>query len=155
MAQVRRHTRNPSPPPPRQIPSLPDAVHLHSTSTRNIRRSQSFQIHDLPQYGGSPIRATYQQQQLDTNHSLYPPSQTNAFYNKYDSLTGLSINPTNTHDNYKQPYIISSPLNRITTRERQQLPPPAPPPSSVNLYSVPPQHYQQSRLNNHEVRAMY
>jgi hypothetical protein len=163
MAQVRRHTRNPSL-PPRQIPSLPDAAHLRPPLSGNTLRSQSFEVNDLSPYGGSPIRATYQQQIV--NHSLPPlppPPQTNGFYNsnhtKYDPLIGLLINPntitTNSNENYEHSYMTSSSFNQVTPRERQ-LPPPAPPPSSENIYLFQQRQHEQSRCsNNNEVRAIY
>jgi hypothetical protein len=146
MAQVRRHTRNPSP-PPRQIPSLPDALRLPPTLSRNTRRTHSFQTNNRPPYPGSPIRATYQQQFID--HSHPPLSQTHAFYNtKYDSLTGSFTNTSttnkNNHENYTQPYIISSP---IIPREPLV-------PSSKDLFSFQSQQYERPKLNNHEVRAI-
>ena len=61
MAQVRRQTRNPSP-PPRQIPSLPGAIRFRPPSSTNIRQSESFQVNNRPPYAGSPLRATHQRQ---------------------------------------------------------------------------------------------
>jgi hypothetical protein len=166
MAQVRRERRNPSP-PSRQIPPLPDAIRFQQPSSRNVRRTQSFQVNNLPPYTESPIRVTHQQQII--NHSL-PPAQTSVFHNSinttYDPLTGLLINPSttttttnnnninNNNENYGQSYLISRSLNQVTPRERQR-PPRASLPSSENLYSSQQQQYVRPKLNNNEVRAIY
>ena len=47
MAQIRRQTRNPSP-PPRQMPLLPDAIRFQPPPVRQVQRSQSLQVNDLP-----------------------------------------------------------------------------------------------------------
>lgn len=99
MAQVRRQARNPSP-PPRQIPQLPGAIRFRPPSSTNIRRSESFQVNNLPPYAGSPIRPIHHPPPL-------PPrtGQTGVFHSsnnmKYDALTGLFINNTTTtnHNN--------------------------------------------------------
>jgi hypothetical protein len=174
MAQVRRQTRDPSP-PLRQISSIPDTLHFLSSPSRNTGQTHSFQFNDLSPYSGSPIRLTNQQQTF--NHwqpPLPPPSQTGLIYNsttrKYDPLTGLLINPStsttittnynnNNNENYEQSYIVSTPLNQVTQRERQLLPPPPPqpppPPSSEDVYLFQQQQYERQKLNNNEVRAIY
>lgn len=149
MSQVRRHERNPSP-PPRQIPLLPDAIRFQPPPSRTTRSTQSFQINNLPPYAGSSSRVAYRQ----------PSSTRTGIY--YNPLTGLSSNPNTTtanhnnyNENYGQSHIISSPYNQVTSHERQ-IPPRAPPLSSENIYSFPQQQqYEQTRLNNNKVRATY
>ncbi len=169
MAQVRSQTRDPSP-IPRQMPSVPDTLHFLSSPSRNTRRTESFQVNDLSPYPGSPIRGIYQQQTFNHWQSSPPPPLTGLIYNsttrKYDPLTGLLINPStsttttnynNNNENYGQSYIVSTPLNQVTQRERQLLPPPPTPPpsSSEDVYSFQQQQYERLKLNNNEVRAIY
>jgi hypothetical protein len=59
MAQVRRQMHNPSS-PPRQIPSLLDSIRLPPpSSTKNSRRTKSFQINNLSRYAGSTRRTAH------------------------------------------------------------------------------------------------
>jgi hypothetical protein len=159
MAQVRRQTRNPSP-PPRQIPPLPNAIRFRPPPLTNVQRTQNSQVNDQPPHARSPNRPVHQQQFV--NHQHPPPprtGQTGVFYHsnntKYDSLTGLLINNNTTtnnnynNENYEQSYVISSSVNHLPSHERQ-LPPPRPQrPPSEDVYSL--QQHEPLRLNNNEV----
>lgn len=94
MAQVRRQTRNPSP-PPRQMPILPNPIRFYPqppSSSTNIRRTQSLQV--------SHNQTTPQQ-----SHPKSP--QTEVFFNSMDDpLTNPLLNDTN-----KQLLITSSLVN--------------------------------------------
>ena len=132
MAEVRRSTRNPSP-PPRQFPVLPNPIRLHPpppSSSATLRRTQSLQVNNP----STSRTAQYQH----PPHLNRPASQTKIFPtpidSKYDPLTDLLTNPvtTNTHE---QSYITSSLLNQQT---------------SENLYAFP----AQGRLINHEASVI-
>ena len=128
MAQVRRQTRNPSP-PPRQMPLLPNPIRFYPrppSSSANIRRTQSLQV-----------SSNQTKQQPNINHNSAKSPQTDMFsHSKDDPLTDLLTNSvsTGTNGTYKQSYITNSLLNQPANHH-----PPAP----------------QSRLMNHEGKARY
>lgn len=139
MAEVRRSTRNPSP-PPRQFPILPDPIRLHPPpSSASIRRTKSLQLNNL----STSRTAHYQQQQQPPPHANRPLSQTDIFSSsidsKYDPLTDLLTNPvqTNTHE---QSYITSVLLNQPIPRQ-----------ISENVHTFP----GQRKLINHEANVMH